>query len=103
MDLLRPNFDEPEEIQSLVARSTIISRFPVFENHILEAFRRSSLFRELCADYLRVSVCLNELSLQGNATRSSDEEHLNRLKHELEQELFHYLNLHQEPQQPNTI
>ena len=103
MDLLRPNLDNPEEIDSLAARKLIISRFPTLESRILETFRHSTLFRELCEDYLRVSVCLNDMSQQGDAARRNDEEHLKRLRHELEQELFHYFNLHQEPQQPLKI
>ena len=94
MDTLRPTSDHPEEIQSLVARNQIIYRFPRFENRILEAFKQSSLFRELCEDHLRVSVCLSEMSLQSKAVQSNNEEHLKRLKHELEQELFHYFKLY---------
>jgi hypothetical protein len=94
MDMLKLIFDQPEETQSLVARNLIISRFPAFENRILEAFRQSSLFRELCEDYQRVLVCLSEMSLQGDAAHSNDEEYLKRLKYELEQELFHYFKLY---------
>ena len=90
MDMNRPNLDHPEEIQSLVVRNQIISRFPTFENHILKAFHQSSLFRELCEDYVRVFVCLNEMSLHSSGAKENDEEHLKRLKYELEQELFLY-------------
>jgi hypothetical protein len=93
MDMHRPVYKN-EEIGALVARTLIVSRFPAFENRILEAFRQSSLFRELCEDYQRVLVCLSEMSLQGDAAHSNDEEYLKRLKYELEQEMFHYFKLY---------
>ena len=94
MDTKRSNLDQPEGTQLLVVRNLIISRFPMFENHILEAFHQSSLFRELCEDYVRVFVCLSEMSLQGDGANANDEEHLKRLKCELEQELFRYFKNH---------
>lgn len=103
MDTNRSELDHPEEIQSLVLRNLVISRFPKFENHILEAFHQSSLFRELCEDYARVFVFLSEMSLQGNGVNANDEEHLKRLKNELEQELFCYFKNHKNKPMNNEM
>ena len=92
MDTNKPNY-EYEDTASLVARTLIVSRFPAFEKHILEAFRNSSSFRELCEDYQSVLVCLNEMSLPDNMAKSFDETYLKELKHELEQEFFQYFKL----------
>ena len=75
MDTDKPIY-EYEDTPSLVARTLIISRFPAFEKHILEAFRNSSSFRELCEDYQSVFVCLNEMSLPDNMAKSFDEKYL---------------------------
>ncbi len=92
MDTDRPIY-EYEDTPSLVARTLIVSRFPAFEKHILEAFRNSSSFRELCEDYQSVFVCLNEMSLPDNMAKSFDEKYLKELKHGLEQEFFQYFKL----------
>ena len=89
MDELNPYHDITEPTSAEMTE-LIVSRFPNFKKHILEAFHYSSLFRDLCEDYYLIETRQSELSSNHMSDENSAGIILHNLKRELEQEMFNY-------------